>query len=122
MPILDVQIVGPLAPPLEAGVAARLAAAAAGVFASPPGATWVRLHRLAAEDYAENGGIDPGESPPVFVALLLADPPEGAARASQAAALAAALAGVVGRPSERVHILYEPAGRGRVAFGGVLRS
>lgn len=122
MPILDVQIVGPVPAALDAGLAARLADAAARVFAAPPGSTWVRVHRLAAADYAENGGIDPEDAPPLFVSLLLAEPPEGEARAAQAAALAEALAAAAGRPTDRVHLLYEPAGRGRVAFGGRIRS
>jgi len=38
----------------------------------------------------------------------------------EAHALAAAIAAVCGRPKENVHIIYLPAGSGRVAFGGQL--
>lgn len=40
--------------------------------------------------------------------------------ASEAAALASAIAQVTGRAVEHVHLIYEPPGRGRVAFGGEL--
>lgn len=57
---------------------------------------------------------------PLFVTLLLAAPPEGEARAIQAARIASEMASAVGRDSSNVHIEYAAAGKGRMAFGGVL--
>ena len=73
---------------------------------------------IESESYAENSA---GEAfHPVFVRLLLADLPPPAKLRDQAAALAAAVAAVLGREQEQVHIEYAPPGRGRVAFGGTL--
>lgn len=110
MPVLDITVVGA---PDDPALASRLAGAAVRVLRAER--TRVRLHRLARSDYAESGTDAPA---PVFVSLLLADaPPERAALARE---LAAAIAEVVDRPSASVHVLFEPPGAGRVAFGGVL--
>lgn len=122
MPILDIQIVGPVPGSVRADLARRLAEAVGDALAAPPGSTWIRVHDIPEADYAENGGGDPGDALPVFVALLLADPPEGEARAAQIERLTPAIAAACGRPADRVHLLYEPPGRGRMAFGGRLRS
>ena len=119
MPMLTIEITGD-AGEYPAGLSARLADAAAAVFDSPPGETWVRLRRLDAADYAENAGGPPPGVRPVFVSVIEAHPPEGAARARRAVALAAAIAAACDRPVENVHVIYEPPGAGRVAFGGHL--
>ncbi|MCZ7686641.1 MAG: RidA family protein [Sandaracinaceae bacterium] len=111
MPILDVTIVGDA----DDGLAQRLADAAGRALETEPGRTWVRLHRLARRDYAENGGAS---AEPLFAHVLLARPPDD--RAAMARALAGALARAAGRPEENVHVLFEPAAAGRVAFGGAL--
>jgi len=112
MPILDITVVGA---PDDLTLASRLADTADRVLHAGPGRTWVRLHRLARADYAESGGE---AREPVFVSLLLAHAPPD--RAPLARELATAIAEVVDRPSASVHILFEPPGAGRVAFGGVL--
>lgn len=116
MPILRVEVVGDPAAD-RAGLASRLAAAAGDVLASPPQGTWVRVSVLPAGDYAENGGGPPGDLP-VFVHVTkrsLGGGIEGEARA-----LAEAIGRVCERDPDRVHVIYEPAGAGRVAFGGRL--
>jgi phenylpyruvate tautomerase PptA (4-oxalocrotonate tautomerase family) len=121
MPILEVEVVLAVGERLPAGMAATLAEAAAGVFRSPEGSTWVRLHELPADRYAENGG----EScfMPVFVHVLKAQLPSEKDLEREAAELAAAVATVCGGPVENVHIIYEPPAAGRIAFGGkLLRS
>lgn len=118
MPILDVQIVAGSDEP--EGLARRIADAAAPLLApGRQGATWVRLHRLSAADYAEDGGAPAGVLP-VFCSVPLARLPDPAGRARLAAALTPVLAGACGRPAEHVHLLFEPDGAGRVAFGGRL--
>ncbi|MCB9914553.1 MAG: hypothetical protein H6828_05320 [Planctomycetes bacterium] len=120
MPILELCVVGELAPERRVGLAARVADAAGALCGAAPGHTWVRLAWLAREHYAESGGGPPGDVQPVFASLLLADPPDEDERVRLAAALSDALARACGRPAEHVHLVFEPAARGRVAFGGRL--
>jgi len=120
MPILDIEmVISPDEQP-AADFALALADAAAGVFGLPAGRTWVKLRTLPAADYAENG-VDAGATPkPVLVRVLKHTLQDGEALRAEAAALASAIAKVCGRPRDHVHILYEPSGKGRAAFGGVL--
>lgn len=55
MPILNVEIVGALHSEIRSGLAQRLADAAGRVLESRPRGTWVQLHFLEQEEYAENG-------------------------------------------------------------------
>lgn len=114
MPILDVEIVGPREPRM----ARRIADAAGAVFGTPAGRTWVKVRFLARLDWAENGGELPPDVRPVLVRVLKAAPPGDLA--AEVRALTAALAAATERPEENVHLLYEPWGQGRVAFGGEL--
>ena len=120
MPILDVQpVLGDgesIAPLLAQGIAD----AAARVFGSAPGRVWVRVTPLPSSHYAENDSAPDATPRPVFVTVLHAHPPEQEARASEAAALTLALAAVMGRAPELVHVQYAPAAAGRQAFGGTL--
>ncbi len=113
MAIVDVEIVGTAEP----GIAHRLADAAARVFEAPPATVWVRLRCLDPGCYAENDATEPPR--PVFVTVLKrAWSPECAA--SEHLRLAQALALVLGKPVEHVHITYELAAAGRQSFGGQL--
>jgi hypothetical protein len=120
MPILDVEIVMPAGGEIDDSLAARLADLAGEVFGSVAGQTWVRLRPLARDRYAENGGGPPEGVLPVFVDLLLADPPQGGELRSQVHRLTLAIAKACQRPPENVHLFYRAAARGRVAFGGKL--
>jgi phenylpyruvate tautomerase PptA (4-oxalocrotonate tautomerase family) len=120
MPILDVEIVTPAGEEIDDSLASRLADAAGEVFGSVAGQTWVRLRPLPSESYAENGGGPPDGVSPVFVGVLLADPPVGEELRSQVHRLTLAIANACGRPPENVHLFYRAAARGRVAFGGKL--
>jgi phenylpyruvate tautomerase PptA (4-oxalocrotonate tautomerase family) len=122
MPILDVEPVIDAHAAIDPTLAQRLADAAAAVFGSPPGRVWVRLRPLPAAQYAENGAVVSDSERPAFVTVLHAQPPQGDARAQEAAALTGAIAGVLGRSAERVHVQYAAAGAGRQAFGGRLVS
>lgn len=120
MPILNVEIVVPdgnMAPPELSGA---IADAAARVFQSPPGHTWVCLSVLSRERYAENGGGPEPEVFPVFVRVLRSAVPSEPDLRREAAALAAAVARACVRPVENVHVLYEAPAAGRIAFGGRL--
>ena len=120
MPILTVKIVTNESEAIVPNLAGAIADAAGAIFGSAPGRTWVRLYRLPTAQYAENA-VPPDATPhPVFVSVLKSAPPTGDALEREVAELAAAIGALCGRPSEVVHILYEPAATGRVAFGGKL--
>jgi phenylpyruvate tautomerase PptA (4-oxalocrotonate tautomerase family) len=117
VPILDVEVVGPLARSAKKRLAERLAEACGDLLDLPQGRTWVRLRFLPLDQYGEHGGV-PKNVKPVFVTVLRASPPTGRSLTREMQALGAAVAKVCGRPPENVHVLYEPPGAGRVAFGG----
>lgn len=118
MPIVDLAIVVPPAAPLPGGLAQGLADALGSSLNTAPGRLWVRLRRLDAQHYAENGCTLEGDAYPVFVTVLHAVPPTGEALDAESAVITDAVARVTGRPASRVHLEYAAAGRGRLAFGG----
>jgi len=121
MPILDVELIRGAAEPERATLARRLADAAGAIFESEPGQTWVRVREIAAADYAENA-TDAAAAGlrPVFVRVLKRALPDAAAMTREIEALTNAVAKETGRPRDQVHVVYEPSGAGRVAFGGRL--
>ena len=120
MPILNVELVGEVESRLREGLAERLANAAGAALNSRPHGTWVKLHCLPADQYAENDGGPTEGALPVLVSLLQAEVPTGQILEQQVSALTAAVAECTGRPHENVHLIFEPSGVGRVAFGGKL--
>lgn len=121
MPILHVEIVLHPGESLSSQVAATIADRAGEVFGTPPGRTWVKLHLIPAEHYAENG--DAGEGLyPVFVSTLKNQLPTPEAMPTEVAQLTQVIAQACARSVENVHLVYLPAGAGRVAFGGKLTS
>ena len=120
MPILDVEVVGAIPEDRRSTLARAIADAAEGVFRAGLQQTWVKLRELSADDYAENAGGPPKGVRPVFVSVLKHKPPVGDALRAEMAALAMAVARACDRPAEHVHVIYEPPGAGRVAFGGRL--
>lgn len=120
MPVLEIEAVTDDQRPLLDGLAACLADAAGKAMGSSPGQTWVRLRELPRAAYAESGGgMHPGVLP-VFVRVLRADLPAPPELEREMASLAQAVASAFHRPVENVHVLYEPAARGRMGFGGEL--
>ena len=117
MPIVVMEVVVPEHEVLPAALAPRAAAALGRLFGSAPGGTWVRVHELRQDRYAENDSKAPA---PLFVSVLHKELPSSLARAEQAKAIAREVAALTGRPMENVHVIFEAAGRGRVAFGGEL--
>ena len=97
------------------GTAKAIADAVAKEFEDERWKVWVRLRRLDARDYAESEG---GAYTPVFVSVLSLSFREGELMATTLWRIATAVAGAIGRPLENVHVVYEPAARGRLAFGG----
>jgi phenylpyruvate tautomerase PptA (4-oxalocrotonate tautomerase family) len=127
MPFLEVQIVGePSGAPTQT-LAARLAEASAEVWRGKHGSTWVSIHIIPLDGYAEKLGGAGASSPdpasaPVYVRISSLDVEEGEALASDAAALTRVVAAACGRPEKSIRILFQPALRGRIAVGGQLVS
>jgi phenylpyruvate tautomerase PptA (4-oxalocrotonate tautomerase family) len=113
MPIVDVTLIGEAS--AAATLATDLARAIGQTLGAAEGTVWVTLHRHPAGDYAENG--PPPEPLPVFVRVL-ARSGDAAERAALAARIADAVAALLRRPAERVHVIFEPEAAGRVHFGG----
>jgi phenylpyruvate tautomerase PptA (4-oxalocrotonate tautomerase family) len=118
MPILDVQILGEMPGAVRVGLARRLADVVGELLGAAPGHTWVRLHWLPREDYAENACDLPETVEPVFVTVLKRELPASSELRDEIRALTRAVAQVLGRAPENVHVLYEPPAAGRIAFGG----
>ena len=116
MPILNIRIVQPEAD-IPAGLAQAVADAAGAVFQSHPQGTWVTVDALPGTRYAENGGA---KDLPVFVDVLVGQWPEPSVMRSQASEIAAAVAQACARPVDNVHVIFAPAAKGRIAFGGKL--
>jgi len=117
MPILQIDIVGD-ASAFGNDLAQRLADAAGEALESRPQGTWVKLQFLPSTNYAENEGARDGD--PIIASVIQAEPPSGAALERQVAKLANAISEATERPVENVHIVIEPAAKGRIAFGGNL--
>jgi phenylpyruvate tautomerase PptA (4-oxalocrotonate tautomerase family) len=118
MPIIDIEFVQERPGPIEPTLARQLADALGGIFDARPGKIWVRLRELPYGAYAENQVAKPPK--PVFVSVLASAPPEGEQLEQRIAAITDAVAAACKRPRENVHVLFEPAARGRIAFGGQL--
>ena len=119
MPILHVEIVTRSGESIRPGLAQELADRTGGVFGSQPGGTWVKVHLLARDEYAENDNTAE-DIFPVFVSILKAKLPAPNELQEEITRLTEAVAQVCDRPRENVHIIYQPEGTGRVAFGGRL--
>jgi phenylpyruvate tautomerase PptA (4-oxalocrotonate tautomerase family) len=118
MPILEIEIVGSVEG--HPNIARELADSAAEVLRTGPGHTWVKVRYLPAEQYAENGSL--GGVQPVFVSVLQGRGGDSTEKGTTAASLVKAFAGILERPAENIHVLFEPDGIGRIAFGGQLRE
>jgi hypothetical protein len=120
MPIVDIEVVTQAAGSPRLPEARALADALGRVFGSATGRTWVRVHALDAACYAENDSPVAAGDLPVFVTVLHARPPTGAALQAEVSALTEAVAACAAREVSRVHVSYAPAAAGRQAFGGRL--
>jgi phenylpyruvate tautomerase PptA (4-oxalocrotonate tautomerase family) len=121
MPILNVEIVLRPGERFSSKLAVELADQAGEIFDSAPGHTWVTVHFIPREYYAENNSPS-DDLCPVFVSILKAKLPSPDSLQAEVSRLTAVIAQLCNRPHENVHILYLPEGAGRVAFGGKLLS
>jgi phenylpyruvate tautomerase PptA (4-oxalocrotonate tautomerase family) len=117
MPIFDIEFVARPGEAPAATLARDLADALGHVLDAAPGKVWVKLRVVPADAYAENGaGAD--RPFPVFVTLTASAPPDGERLDRVVAGVTESVARLAGRPPENVHVLVQPAARGRIAFGG----
>lgn len=119
MPILKVEIVETPGWSRPLGLARSIADTVAEALGATPQSVWVRVSMIAADHYAENGGA-PADASPVFVTIVEKEPPRGTALAAEVAMLTKAIASACARTEGDIHLVYEPPGRARVAFGGRL--
>lgn len=117
MPIVDVAIVSDDVS--DPSLAQTLADGIGDALGAPIGTTWVRLRVLDRDHYAESGGAD-ADASPVFVEIISRRAPRGPQLSSVVADIVRAVARATGRTAERVHVIFEPDGAGRIAFGGRL--
>jgi hypothetical protein len=78
----------------------------------------VRLHVIAAEDYAENSAQVDITALPVFVRLLRRGTQGDRLLGGETADITRIVADVLQRQADRVHIELAPPAVGRMAFGG----
>lgn len=121
MPMANIQIVlKNNAAAYPDNITSQLADALGSFFNCSPGTTWVRLSYLTASHYAENQISQQDCPDPVFVELLLKNTAEQHHRALDARKIANIVAEILQRPENEIHIIFQPPGVGRVAFGGKL--
>lgn len=115
MPIIDIELVSDESIDSQAvqGIADDLGP----IFGAEPGRLWLRVRTLHVQHYAENQQRAPL---PVFVTVLLADPPDKEQLREQVAHITEAVSLRTRRHRENIHVVYEPSARGRIAFGGHL--
>src|SRR5258708_30460148 len=120
MPLVHVEIVV-AQDTLRATLAQELADRIGEVLQAAPGSAWVTVRRIPAVQYAENG-TGSAEDRPVFVTILKSKLPSTDKLQCEVTSLTQAIALVCGRREQFVHIIYQPDGAGRVAFGGAVAT
>lgn len=120
MPLVHIEIVI-AQDALRATLAQELADRIGEVLQTPPGSAWVTVLPIPAVQYAENG-TGAAEDRPVFVTILKSKLPSTDELQREVTSLTRAIALVCSRPEQSVHIIYQPDGEGRVAFGGTVAT
>jgi len=118
MPIVDIEIILRENEIIPAHLTSNLADELGRIFNSPPNSTWVKVRNLSKNQYAENDDASK-EVFPVFVKIVKSKIIKTEIQ-KEAELIAVAVGNICERPVENVHIIYEPVGSGRVAFGGNL--
>ena len=118
MPQLEIDIVFRPNETLKGDTVQRLADAAGKVFDTPPGKTWVRINPVPRHYWAQNKTVLDSYVGPVVVSVLKRVMPQEEFIEVEARNLTRAIAGILDRPDEDVHIMYEADAVGRVVYGG----
>jgi hypothetical protein len=121
MPIMDVEIVLRPDETIPDKMVSELADRLGEVFGSAKNGTWIKAYGIPSVHYAENDG-KAEEVYPIFVSVLKARLPEREEMQTEVDAITAVVSQVCNRPVSVVHVMYQPEGKGRVAFGGRIVS
>ena len=119
MPLVEIEIIGEMTVP-EPGLPSILADELGLLFGSATGGTWVRLRKLPKSHYAENGVVHPLGADAIFVKITHRKLPGIESLKVEARSISEIIAKACERRTEQVHVIYEPSGIGRIAFGGNL--
>ena len=119
MPIIDIEIVRRPNEIIRNDMVTELADELGEIFHSPSRGTWVKVHDIPSSQYAENGETAIGLYP-IFVKIIKSTLPSLEEIQQEVEKITGAVAQICNRPSENVHVIYQPEGRGRIAFGGKL--
>jgi len=117
MPIVDIEIVLKANETIPSEMASELADRVGEIFGSPKNGTWVKVHGISSSHYAENGGKDE-DVYPVFITILKSSLPKPEEMQKEVDTIISVVASISNRSRSLVHVIYEPEGKGRVAFGG----
>ena len=90
------------------------------LFGSQPNGTWVRARQQQRAYYVENDGLVDADLRPAMVEILKSVLEPEDQLAAEAASVCSIVAKSLGRPERDVHVVYQPAASGRIAFGGKL--
>lgn len=120
MPIVTIQLVTADVVEVASDEIQALADELGSLFNSDPGETWVRVTYLPHTQYAENHATIGSAVQPTFVEILKGSLPEQDVLAKEAEHITQIVSARLSRPIENTHVLYLPAGIGRIAFGGNL--
>ncbi|MFZ9683577.1 MAG: tautomerase family protein [Cephaloticoccus sp.] len=119
MPLIEIEIIGP-SRSVPAPLTRQLADALGEALGTSPASTWVRLRTLPASRYAENGTARPLGRKAIFVTITHRQLPTRAQLKREASEVSRIVSTLCNRPADLVHIIYQPPGAGRIAFGGRL--
>ena len=117
MPIVDIEIVLRSDESIPYETVSGLADQLGKIFGSPKNGTWVKVYEIAVQHYAENEGKEI-EVYPIFVSVLKSRLPAPEEIQKEVDAITEIVAQLCNRSSDLVHVIYQPEGKGRVAFGG----
>ena len=117
MPIVTIELVRQPQEKFGGELVSGLASGLGKVFGSSAGGTWVKVYQLTSESYAENGG-SAADTFPVIVHVLKSSLPTSDHMQKEVEEITSVVARLTNRRQDLVHIIYEPPGKGRVAFGG----
>lgn len=121
MPIITIQLVVPRKDlELSPQVVQDLADGLGGLFDCSPGSLWLRVSYLSRDQYAENQTALSDRLQPSFIEVQLADEPTEEMRSQLAQQVALLASSITERALENTHVIFAPAARGRIAFGGRL--
>ncbi|MCH9672110.1 MAG: hypothetical protein K0U93_11740 [Gammaproteobacteria bacterium] len=90
------------------------------LFETPPGETSIRYTSVPLVHYAHNEAELADDSEPTFVEIIQYAAPLESVRRAQAHEIANLVAEALSRSKSSVHVIFQPDGRKRVAFGGEL--